>query len=142
MSVTYLKRAAKTPETESGAARMVVAEMLAAIEAGGEQAVRDYALKLDKWSDDIVLNPTAIERQIRDIPQTIKDDIAFATSQVRRFAEAQRASVHDFTLEIAPGLELGQKLVPRTIPRSAVARIARATGRASRRELDQSCICR
>ncbi|THD63190.1 MAG: histidinol dehydrogenase [Bradyrhizobium sp.] len=112
MSVTYLKKAAKTPETESGAARIVVAEMLAAIETGGERAVRDYALKLDKWSGDIVLDQTAIERQTRDIPKAVKDDVTFAVSQVRRFAEAQRASVHDFTLEIAPGLELGQKLVP------------------------------
>ena len=51
-----MKKATKTPETESGAARMVVAEMLAAIDNGGEQAVRDYALKLDKWSGDIVLD--------------------------------------------------------------------------------------
>lgn len=112
MSVTHLKKAAKTPETESGAARTVVAEMLTAIDAGGEQTVRDYALKLDKWSGEIVLDPTGIERQTRDIPEAIKDDIAFATNQVRRFAEAQRDSVRDFTLEISPGLELGQKLVP------------------------------
>jgi sulfopropanediol 3-dehydrogenase len=112
MSVTYLKKAAKTPDTETDAARTVVADMLAVIEAGGEAAVRDYALKLDQWSGDIVLDAAAVERQIRDIPKAVKDDIAFAASQVRRFAEAQRASIHDFTLEIIPGLELGQKLVP------------------------------
>ena len=75
MSVTYLKKAAKTPDTETDAARTVVAEMLAAVEAGGEQAVRDYALKLDRWSGDIVLDAAAIERQIRDIPKAVKDDI-------------------------------------------------------------------
>jgi sulfopropanediol 3-dehydrogenase len=107
-----LKKAAKTPETETDAARLVVAEMLATIEAGGEQAVRDYASKLDQWSGEVVLDAAAVERQTCDIPNAIKDDIAFAAGQVRRFAEAQRASVHDFTLEIIPGLELGQKLVP------------------------------
>lgn len=112
MSIVYLKRAAKTPDTETEAARTVVAEMLAAIEAGGEQAARDYALKLDKWSGDVVLDAAAIERCTAGIPQSVKNDIALATSHVRRFAEAQRASVHDFTLEITPGLELGQKLVP------------------------------
>src|ERR1700722_16839811 len=80
--------------------------------AGGEPAVRDYAAKLDAWSGDIVLDTAAIERQTRDIPAAIKDDIAFAAGQVRRFADAQRASVQDFALEIAPGLELGQKLIP------------------------------
>src|ERR1700722_11217234 len=112
MSITYLKKAAKTPETETDTARKVAADMLATIEAGGEQAVRDYAVKLDGWAGDIVLDAAAIERQTRDIPQAIKNDIAFAAGQVRRFADAQRASVHDFSLEISPGLELGQKLVP------------------------------
>ena len=36
MSVIYLKKAAKTPETETEAAREVVAKMLADIETGGE----------------------------------------------------------------------------------------------------------
>src|ERR1700733_2239503 len=56
MSITYLKKAAKSPETETDTARKVAADMLAAIEAGGEQAVRDYAIKLDGWSGDIVLD--------------------------------------------------------------------------------------
>src|SRR5258706_1976893 len=112
VSIVYLKKAAKSPETETDTARKVVAEMLAVIEAGGEQAVRDYAVKLDRWSGDIVLNAAAIEHQTRDIPQAIKDDISFAASQVRRFADAQRASVQDFAMEIAPGLDLGQRLVP------------------------------
>jgi sulfopropanediol 3-dehydrogenase len=112
MSVLYLKKATKTPETETEAAREVVAEMLAVIDAGGEQAVRDYALKLDNWSGDVVWDAAAIKRHTRDIPQAVKNDIAFAAGQIRRFADAQRASVHDFSLEISPGLELGQKLVP------------------------------
>jgi sulfopropanediol 3-dehydrogenase len=112
MSTVYLKKAAKTPETETDTARKVVAEMLSVIETGGQQAVRDYATKLDGWSGDIILTTTAIELQTRDIPQGIKEDIAIAAGQVRRFADAQRASVRDFTMEISPGLELGQKLVP------------------------------
>jgi sulfopropanediol 3-dehydrogenase len=60
MSITYLKKAAKTPETETDTARKVAADMLATIEAGGEQAVRDYAVKLDGWSGDIVLDAAAI----------------------------------------------------------------------------------
>jgi sulfopropanediol 3-dehydrogenase len=112
MTITYLKTASKTPETETDTARKVVTEMLAAIEAGGEQAVRDYALKLDKWGGDIVLDKAAIAERIRDIPQSVKDDINLAAAQVRRFAEAQRDSVRDFSIEISPGLQLGQKLVP------------------------------
>ena len=34
----------------------------------GEAAVRDYAIKLDKWSGDIVVAPEEIERRTRDVP--------------------------------------------------------------------------
>jgi sulfopropanediol 3-dehydrogenase len=34
---------------------------------------------------------------------------------VRRFAEAQRASVRDFEVEISPGVVAGQKLVPMAV---------------------------
>jgi sulfopropanediol 3-dehydrogenase len=112
MAITHLKTATKTPETETDAARKVVTEMLAGIAAGGEQAVRDYALKLDKWDGPIVLDQAAIAARISDIPQNVKDDISFAAGNVRRFAQAQRASCQDFALEISPGLHLGQKLVP------------------------------
>lgn len=112
MAITALKKASKTPETESDSARKVVTEMLATIAAEGEQAVRDFALKLDKWSGPIVVDPQTIETVTRDIPDSVRDDIAFAAGQVRRFAEAQRASISDFTVEMLPGLHLGQKLVP------------------------------
>src|SRR5205814_3337762 len=39
-------------------------------------------------------------------------DIEFAVTQVRRFAFAQRQSLHEFSLEIIPGLIAGQRLIP------------------------------
>ena len=111
MTVTYLKKATKTPASETGTARKVVDEMLATIEQGGEQAVRDYALKLDKWDGDIIVTEDEIERRTAEIPQSIKDDIAFAAENVRKFAEKQMQSVKNFSYEPLPGLWLGQKLV-------------------------------
>ena len=46
--IKYLKKATKTPETETATAQGVVTEMLAEIEKNGEAAVRAYAKKLDK----------------------------------------------------------------------------------------------
>jgi sulfopropanediol 3-dehydrogenase len=112
MAITILKKAAKTPETETNTARQVVTEMLAAIEAGGEQAVRDYALKLDKWSGPIIVDQAELTERTRDVPDSVKDDIRLAASQVRRFAEAQKNSCRDFAVELSPGLQVGQKLVP------------------------------
>jgi sulfopropanediol 3-dehydrogenase len=108
----YLKRAAKTPETESGAARKVVDEMLAAIRAGGEQAVRDYAAKLDRWTGPIEVSSGELERRTKGIDISVKRDIEFATAQVRRFAEAQRASLHEFSMELSNGVTAGQRLIP------------------------------
>ena len=110
--IEYLKRAAKTPETETGHARQVAGDMLADIEARGEAAVRDYAAKLDNWRGGIVVTSDDIERRTRDIPSSVKRDIEFATAQVRKFAVAQRESIREFATELQPGLFAGQRLVP------------------------------
>jgi sulfopropanediol 3-dehydrogenase len=110
--IEYLKRAAKTPETETGHARQVAGEMLADIEARGEAAVRDYAAKLDNWRGEIVVTSADIERRTRDIPSSVKRDIEFATGQVRKFAVAQCDSIREFATELQPGLFAGQRLVP------------------------------
>jgi sulfopropanediol 3-dehydrogenase len=108
----YLKKAGKTPETETGNARKVVAEMLAEIEKRGETAVREYAQRLDHWAGEILVSREEVERRTRDIPAGIKRDIEFATGRVRRFALAQRESLREFSTEVAPGLIAGQRLVP------------------------------
>ncbi len=112
MANEYLKRAAKTPETEAGNARKVAGDMLADIELRGEAAVREYAAKLDRWTGDVVVSADEIERRTRDIPAPVKRDIEFATEQVRRFANAQRESIREFSVELQPGLIAGQRLVP------------------------------
>ena len=112
MTITYLKKAIKTPETEEGNARKVVEEMLANIEKNGEAAVRGYSQSLDKWAGDIVVTPEEIERRTRDIPASVKRDIEFATAQVAKFARAQRASMTEFETEVHPGLIAGQRLIP------------------------------
>lgn len=112
MATTYLKKAEKTPATESGTAQAVVSEMLARIEARGEEAVCEYAAKLDHWTGDIVVSHDEIERRGRAVPETVKADIMFATEQVRRFAIAQRNSIQEFEVELHPGLVAGQRLIP------------------------------
>ncbi|MBM3950992.1 MAG: histidinol dehydrogenase [Rhodospirillales bacterium] len=112
MAIEYLKKAAKTPETETSTAEKVVAEMLAEIEKGGERAVRDYALKLDKWSGDILVSAEEIERRTRGIPTSVKRDIEFAAEQVRAFALAQKASLKEFETELRSGVTAGQRVIP------------------------------
>jgi len=112
MTARYLKKAAKTAESESGNAQRVVVEMLAEIEKRGETAVREYALKLDGWAGEILVSKSEAARRTHDLPAATKRDIEFATEQVRRFAIAQRDSIREFSTEIHPGLVAGQRLVP------------------------------
>jgi sulfopropanediol 3-dehydrogenase len=112
MSVEYLKKAAKTSESESGAAQKVAGDMLADIDRRGETAVREYAEKLDHWTGDIIVAPDEIERRTSNISASIKHDIEFAAQQVRKFADVQRQSLGEFSIEIHPGLVAGQRLVP------------------------------
>ncbi|MCW0209478.1 histidinol dehydrogenase [Achromobacter veterisilvae] len=112
MAVNKLKSASKQPQGNEAAAREVAAEMLANIKSGGEAAVRDYARRLDKWEGDILVSAAEIERRTASIPAGIKRDIEFAAGQVRKFAQAQMASVREFQIELSPGLVAGQRLIP------------------------------
>ena len=112
MAITYLKQVKTRPAVEGKDIRGVVAQMLAKIEEGGEAAVQDYARDLDGWAGDIVV--TAAERAAASarVPQELKDDIRFAHANIRRFAEAQKATMGDCEIEIMPGLIAGQKQIP------------------------------
>ncbi len=112
MSVTYLKKAGKTPETETATAQKVVTEMLAEIDARGETAVRDYARKLDQWDGDIVLTRAEIDARTAEVPPQVRQDIDFAIRQVSAFAHAQRESLHDFSVGLHPGVTAGQRVLP------------------------------
>ncbi|MBU6439966.1 MAG: histidinol dehydrogenase [Betaproteobacteria bacterium] len=112
MAITYLKKATKTPETETATARRVVDDMLATIRTDGEAAVREYARKLDAWSGDIVVSREEIRRRAAEVPAQVRRDIDFAIDQVREFALAQRRSIQEFGVELHRGVTAGQRIVP------------------------------
>jgi sulfopropanediol 3-dehydrogenase len=112
MSVTYLKKAGKTLETETATAQKVVSEMLAEINKNGESAVREYSRKLDKWEGDIIMSPEAIEAVIKDVPDSVKRDIEFASKQVYDFSVAQKESMLEFSTELHKGVTAGQRVIP------------------------------
>lgn len=112
MSVTYLKKAEPRPASENGEVREAVAKMLAEVAVGGEAAVRRYAETLDQWTGDIVLSDADRAAAISRVSDSLKDDIRFAHNNIRRFAEAQRATMRDCEIEVIEGLIAGQKLIP------------------------------
>ena len=107
----YLKKADKSAESNVLEAQKVVNDMLTNIDKNGEQAVRDYAAKLDNWHGDILLSNSDINAITSGVSQSIKDDIDFACKQVYDFAKAQRDSVVEFYTK-NNGVEAGQRLLP------------------------------
>lgn len=108
----YLKKAERTAASGEADVRAGVQKILDEIEAGGEQAARDYASRFDHWQGDIVVGPEERRQAASKVPQKLKDDIAFAHDKVRRFAEAQRAAILDTKIELLPGLVAGHRNVP------------------------------
>ena len=112
MSITYLKKADKSPETETATAQGVVNEMLAEIEKNGEDAVRAYAKKLDKWDGEIIVTKAELAENAKSVPEQVRKDIDFAIAQVSKFAKAQRESLQEFKTEVHPGVTAGQRVLP------------------------------
>ncbi|OIQ31148.1 MAG: histidinol dehydrogenase [Alphaproteobacteria bacterium MedPE-SWcel] len=112
MAITYLKKAKPRPAVEHKDLRDIVAAMLANIDQDGEAAVRNYARKLDHWTGDIVVSQAARAAACARVPEQLKDDIRFAHGNIRRFAEAQKATMGECEVEVMPGLIAGQKQIP------------------------------
>ncbi|TAG26193.1 MAG: histidinol dehydrogenase [Burkholderiales bacterium] len=112
MSIQYLKKAAKTPESETATAQSVVNEMLAEIQKNGEAAVRGYAKSLDKWEGEFVVTRAQLDANAKTVPADVKADIDFAIAQVFNFATAQRNSISNFQTELHPGVTAGQRVLP------------------------------
>jgi len=112
MSVEYLKKATKTPETDETQTREIVVGMLEDIKENGEAAVKKYAEKLDSWTGDFIITQEDIDKAGDSLDQQTKDDIQFAYEQVYNFAVKQRDSMLEFETELHPGVIAGQKLIP------------------------------
>ena len=112
MTVQYLKKAARAATDDAGAVRATVQTILDEIEAGGDAAARRYAAQFDRYEGNVVLTRDEIDEAAAKVSQKLKDDIRYAHDNVRRFAEAQKATITDMTFEIAPGLIAGQKAIP------------------------------
>ena len=112
MTFTYFKRGAPIDAAVSADVSSTVARLLAEIEAGGEAAATRIAREFDHWDGEIVLSEEAIANACARVPQTLKDDIAYAHENIARFAQAQRDSFTETEIELRPGLRAGQKLIP------------------------------
>ena len=113
--ITYLKTSKTADERaeDDAAVRSVVEATLKDIEQNGDKAVRAFSEKFDKYSPpQFRLTQSEIEAAMSRVSDRDMEDIKFAQTQIRTFAQAQRASMTDIEVETMPGVILGHKNIP------------------------------
>ncbi len=115
MTIEHLKQSKPEAEKkeEDAKVRATVEATLADIEASGDAAVRDLSQKFDNYApESFRLTAGEIEAAMQKVSARDMEDIRFAQDQIRRFAEAQRASMTDIEVETLPGVILGHRNIP------------------------------
>ncbi len=115
MTVTWLKRGKPEAQraTDDAAVRATVEATLKDIETRGDTAVRDLSQKFDGYAPAAFrLTGSEIEAAMQKVAPRDIADIQFAQTQIRRFAQAQRASMTDIEVETLPGVFLGHRNIP------------------------------
>ncbi|QRG67166.1 histidinol dehydrogenase [Brevibacillus choshinensis] len=111
----YLKQGKAKDEIAQNDAQVAetVRQTIQQIEQEGDAAVRQLSAKFDKWSpEQFRLTEEQIAEIISGVPEQTIEDIKFAQSNVKRFAEEQRKSMLDIEVETLPGVILGHKNIP------------------------------
>ncbi len=93
--------------------RRTVEDILADIDARGDAAVRALSEKFDGYAPErFRLDEAQIESAMSRVSRRDLDDIRFAQTQVRNFAEHQKAALKDIEVETLPGVILGHRNIP------------------------------
>jgi sulfopropanediol 3-dehydrogenase len=113
--IKYLKRGKNIQDRAEDDANVkaTVEGIIKDIEARGDLAVHEYSKKFDNWDpSDFRLTMAEIEGARKKLSAREIEDIQFAQSQVRNFAQIQRDSMKDVEVETYPGVVLGHKHIP------------------------------
>ncbi|WP_337061607.1 histidinol dehydrogenase [Kineococcus sp. G2] len=79
----------------------------------GDAAVRELSARFDRWEPaSFRLDAERVREIVATLPQQVIDDITTVQANVRRFAEAQLASMTEIEVETEPGVFLGHRHLP------------------------------
>ncbi|MBD2750883.1 histidinol dehydrogenase [Microvirga sp. BT688] len=93
--------------------RSTVESILEDIAARGDAAVLEISQRFDNYAPaSFRLTPSEIEAAMQQVSPRDMEDIRFAQDQIRRFAQAQRATITDVEVETLPGVILGHRTIP------------------------------
>lgn len=113
--IKYLKKGPSLQEkSESNKkVQIIVEDIIGEIEKNGDEAIRKYSEKFDKWTPkSFKLSKEDIQACYDELSEQVISDIRWAQAQVRNFAQIQRDSMKDVEVETLPGVTLGHKHIP------------------------------
>ena len=80
--------------------RAIVESIINDVTKGGDKVIRELSLKFDNWSPGSFKLPAGqIQEIIKDLPKQVIDDIKFAQTQIRNFAEKQKEALREIEVE-------------------------------------------
>ncbi|KQW80491.1 histidinol dehydrogenase [Devosia sp. Root413D1] len=111
--ISYVKAPSRNQVSDNAPVEALVTEIISNVRERGDAAVRDYSQKFDK-ADVAVFEVTAAEREaaLAELDPQTRADTEFAIANVRRFAEAQLATILPLEIETLPGVHLGHRVIP------------------------------
>ncbi len=111
--ISYIKAPSRDQVSDNAPVETLVAEILKNVREQGDKAVREYSEKFDK-ANVPVFEVTAAEREaaLAELAPQTRADTEFAIANVRKFAEAQLATMLPLEIETLPGVHLGHRVIP------------------------------
>ena len=113
--IKYLKKGPSLQEKSESNKKVqtIVEDIIGDIEKNGDEAIRKYSDKFDKWTPkSFRLSKEDIKACYDELSEQVISDIRWAQTQVRNFAQIQRDSMKDVEVETLPGVTLGHKHIP------------------------------
>ena len=111
--VRYVKAPRRSSVADTADVVGLVQQILQAVRARGDAAVREYSVRFDKTElEQFEINAADRAAAVEALNPQTRADTEFAIENVRRFAEAQLNTIQPLEMEALPGLHLGHRVIP------------------------------
>lgn len=111
--LNFVKSPVRDAQGDTAPVAETVASILAEVKARGDAAVRDFSARFDGAAPDTLeIGMVDREAAVAALDPQTRADTEFAIANVRRFAEAQLATMAPLDIESLPGVHMGHRVIP------------------------------
>ena len=113
--IKYVKKGKEEEEKKEflQQVKSTVETIIEDVENDGDSAIAKYSETFDKWNPkSFRLSKEEISACYEELDDSVIEDIKWAQTQVRNFAQIQRDAMKDVEVETLPGVTLGHKHIP------------------------------